>query len=217
MVRRCGQLVIVWQIKYQFLWSISEYCFGHASWNIVSYFEVDICIVYISVLTFHERAMSSGSFNSDRFQTRPQWGHPSDYCGEFCGLFCIFSFPHNKHTHTDLHTISRTNICIQFLPLSHLHVMILLQGGGACCYNDPHTAQKAAGFPRFVVRFWPRYVYLCVYTLQPYFLFLTYTFLHMGYFCLAKNNSCANSKSDGWALFDFVLVFQLVGSSGRLT
>ena len=70
----------------------------------------------------------SGTWNSDRFQTRPQWGHPSDYCGEFCGLFCIFSFPHNKHTHTDLHTISRTNICIQFLPLSHLHVMILLQG-----------------------------------------------------------------------------------------
>ena len=118
---------------------------GHASWNIVSYFEVDICIVYISVLTFHERAMSSGSFNSDRFQTRPQWGHPSDYCGEFCGLFCIFSFPHNKHTHTDLHTISRTNICIQFLPLSHLHVMILLQGG-AGCYNDPHSA-KGRGLP----------------------------------------------------------------------
>ena len=186
MVRRCGQLVIVWQIKYQFLWSISEYCFGHASWNIVSYFEVDICIVYISVLTFHERAMSSGSFNSDRFQTRPQWGHPSDYCGEFCGLFCIFSFPHNKHTHADLHTISRTNICIQFLPLSHLHVMILLQGG-AGCYNDPHSA-KGRGLPSPCS---PILTKVCVfvralYTLQPYFLFLTYTCLHMPYFCFAK-------------------------------
>ena len=178
-----------------------------------------LIFVFISVLTFHERAMSSGSFNSDRFQTRPQWGPPSDYCGEFCGLFCIFSFPHNKHTHADLHTISRTNICIQFLPLLHLHVMILLQGGQAAIMT--HTAQKAAGFPRLVVRFWPRYVYVCVYTLQPYFLFLTFTFLHMGYFCLVKNNSCAiqNQMVDELCLI-LILYFpwaQLVGSSGRLT